>query len=127
MKINKPYEEMSTLEVLKIFLISKLPSGKEKIVRELSNVNEPPQNISISHIAVVLDNKVEEVLRCQNRLAALLLSNPEFVEFDPELEYPLIGLTEYADGKLVTPKPENDILSESKIESLLSDLENKKE
>jgi hypothetical protein len=122
MKITKPYEEMSTLEVLKIFLISKLPRGKEKIVRELSNTNEPPPDISINHIAIVLDDRVEDVIRCQNRLAALLLSNPVFVEFDPKEEYPVIGLTEYVDQKLVTPKPQDEILSESEIENLIADL-----
>ena len=127
MKINKPYEEMSILELFKIFIISKLPRGKEKINQEISElVNEPPPAISINHIAITLDGIVEEVIRCENRLAALLLSEPIFVEFDPEQNYPIIGITEYKDGKLETPE-QDKILSESKIENLLSDLKKEEE
>lgn len=51
----------------------------------------PPPGMEINHIAVVLDGTVEEVIRAQNRLAALFLSNPQFVEFDPEQIKPTIG------------------------------------
>lgn len=50
-----------------------------------------PQNIVINHIAVVLDGRVEEVIRAENRLAALFLSKPDFIEFDPEKIRPTIG------------------------------------
>jgi hypothetical protein len=51
----------------------------------------PPANIQINHIAIVLDGVVEEVIRAENRLAALFLSQPQFVEFTPEEIRPTIG------------------------------------
>lgn len=76
-------------------IISKI---KKKKVSEkqsaFSNTPPPqPQGIAINHIAVVLDGRVEEVIRAENRLAALFLSNPTFVEFDPNKERPTIGWT----------------------------------
>jgi hypothetical protein len=59
----------------------------------------PPENIN--YVAIVLDGVVEDVMRCQDRLAALILSNPQFVEFDPEKDRPQIGLTKYENGKFV--------------------------
>lgn len=127
MKTKKPYEQMTTWELLGAYLISRLPRGKEKLVKEQEKFNEPPQNISINHIAVVLDDNVEEVLRCENRLAALLLSNPEFVDFDPEENYPKVGLTKYVEGKFINPEITESILSEKKIESLLDNLRDSNE
>jgi hypothetical protein len=119
---NKPYEQMTTLELLKSYLISKLPRGKQKLVQEQEEINSPPKDIPINYIAVVLDDNVEEVIRCENRLAALLLSNPIFVEFDPKKDYPVIGLTKYINEKFVGPEKEND-LTEGKINQLLENLE----
>jgi hypothetical protein len=57
----------------------------------------PPRS-QINHLAIVLDGEVQEIMRAQNRLAALLLSGPEFIEFDPEEVKPDIGWT-YLDEK----------------------------
>lgn len=122
MKNKKLYEEMTTWELLGAYLFSKLPRGKQKLIQEQEDLNEPPKNISINHIAVILDDNVEEVLRCENRLAALLLSNPFFVEFDPKENYPRIGLTKYVGGKFINPENQKEILSEEKVQSLLKDL-----
>jgi hypothetical protein len=121
-KVPKPYHQMTTADLFRSYLISKLPQGKEKLVQQQSLANNPPENISINHIAIVLDGRVEDVIRCQNRMAALLLSEPEFIEFDPKKEYPQIGITEYIDGQFKTPKPTNADLTEEKIETLLEDL-----
>ncbi len=123
MKKNKPYEEMSTLDLIKSYLISRLPRGKEKLIAQQEKINNPPEEIVINYLAVILDDNVEEVLRCQNRLAALLLSNPSFVEFDPQKEYPIVGLTKYTDGKFVSLNDSGENLSEDKIKELLDDLE----
>ena len=64
--------------------------------------------MQINYIAMVIDGKVEDVLRAQNKLAAMLLSNPVFVEFDPKEFYPLIGQTEYVDGKLINTAVEKE-------------------
>ena len=61
----------------------------------------PNPQEQINHIAVILDGKVEDVIRAQNRMAALFLSEPIFVEFDPREVYPKIGITEYIDGAFV--------------------------
>lgn len=83
---------LTTREMLR-GLLMKLK--KDKVTEKqstFSNTPPPqPQGITINHIAVVLDGKVEEVIRAENRLAALFLSNPEFVEFDPNKERPTIG------------------------------------
>jgi hypothetical protein len=50
-----------------------------------------PNGIQINYIAVVLDGRVEEVIRAENRLAALFLSNPTFIEFSPDGIRPTIG------------------------------------
>ena len=106
---NKQYHEMSTLELFRSYLISKLPKGKQKLARQQEKLNEPPKNISINHIAIVLDGTVEEVIRCENRLAALLLSEPSFVEFDPEKEYPKVSLTRYENGSFVYPQKDEEL------------------
>lgn len=55
---------------------------RNKILKEspIKSVDIPTQPDNATTIAVVLDNKVEEVLMAEGRLAALLLSNPEFIE-----------------------------------------------
>ncbi len=123
MKRKKPYEEMTTWELFGAYLMSKLPRGKQKLIREQEEINLPPKDVAINHLAVILDGNVEEILRCQNRLAALLLSEPLFVEFDPKKEYPTIGITKYAEGKFVNLEEENNELTEEKIEGLLQDLD----
>lgn len=81
---------LSTLDLIKRFL-NKNKRFKNK--KELPNSNEAviPSNINVNHIAVILDGEVQEVIRAQNKLAALFLSEPTFVEFDPSVEYVHIG------------------------------------
>lgn len=64
-----------------------------------------PSGIEVNHIAVVLDGVVQDVLRTQNKFAALILSEPEFILFNPEDGYPVLGETLAVDGKLVVEKP----------------------
>lgn len=74
---------MSTFDLLrKVFKKEDMFKNKKSLS---SNRNSPPPpNSVINHLAVILDGEVQEILRAENRLAALFLSNPEFVEFDPE-------------------------------------------
>lgn len=95
-----PYAEMTLRDLLKTFIISKLPKQKEKIANG-PVVPPPPIPEDVNYIAIVLDGVVEDVMRAQNRLAALLLSNPDFVEFDPKVDSPKIGQTKFIDGKFV--------------------------
>jgi hypothetical protein len=75
--------------------------NKNKIKNKVSleNLeNQPKITQGINHIAIVLDGEVKEIIRAQNRLASLFLSNPEFVEFDLKEVHPQIGW-KYIDGK----------------------------
>lgn len=97
---NIPYHVMTTGELFRKYLISKLPIPK----RPMEDQKMPPEKLplldsEISHLAIVLDGKVEEIMRAQNRLAALLLSSPEFIEFHPKHEDIIIGQTRYIDGE----------------------------
>ncbi len=85
-------------------MASRLPKQKESAVDYNMNIlNSTPKDIQINHIAIVLNGQVEEILRAQNRLSALLLSNPTFVSFDPKEVYPRIGLTRYINGEFSNP------------------------
>lgn len=60
--------------------------------------NAQPSGIDVATIAIVLDGEIQEVIRAQDRMAALILSNPEFVEIPDTLpEKPTIGWF-YKDG-----------------------------
>jgi len=115
------YRELKTIELVREFLISKLTPRAEKqsvVRKKVVDAAAPPENVTINSIAVVLDGRVEEVIRCQNRLAALLLSSPEFVEFDPEAVNVQVGKTKYEDGKLENEKEQ--LLSDQEISKLLN-------
>ena len=62
----------------------------------------PGPSSEVSHIAIILDDRVEDVIRAQHRLAALLLSEPIFVEYDPKIQGIHIGQTKYINGEFTT-------------------------
>ena len=95
------HNQLTTGQLIRKWLESKLPTPKDSAVDPaVPMIRATPQDIEVNHIAIVLDGVVEEVVRAQNRLAALLLSKPEFIEFDPTQVYPEIG-TKYEDGKFI--------------------------
>ena len=117
---------MSTLELVREFLLSKIPVKKNKNPYNQSSPivpPPPPENININHIAIILDGRVEEVIRCENRLAALLLSNPKFVEFDPDEILVKIGQTRYEDEKL--KNIEEPMITETEMDELIQKEKNK--
>lgn len=61
-----------------------------------------PADVTINTIAVVLDGQVQEVIRAENRMTALLLSSPEFVVVDGISPTPTIGW-EYSNGEFFSP------------------------
>ena len=64
----------------------------------------PVAPVNAVRIAVVLDNKVEEVLMAEGRLAALLLSSPDFIEIEQDIQKkPTIGWT-YKDNQFLEPE-----------------------
>lgn len=100
---------MKTSELLKILLLNKFSKVPKEPVADpdidIMRSRRTPQTISVNHIAVVLDGKVEEVIRAENRLAALLLSDPEFIEFYAHDQVRVGDL--YVDGKF-SREAEND-------------------
>jgi hypothetical protein len=90
----------STWDLIKRFFT------KNKKYKEKLSVNEeidkmPSVTVEMNHLAIVLDGEVQEIMRAQNRLAALLLSEPKFVEYDPSEFQIEIGWL--YDGKEFTP------------------------
>lgn len=101
--------ELSTLDLIRKFLISRIPVVKNKL--DNKSLFEPPPappSEEIAFLAIVLDGVVEDVMRAHPRLAALLLSEPKFVEFDPENDRPQIGLTKYSDGSFIYKEVEDE-------------------
>lgn len=94
--------QLTTMDLVRQFLISRLPVQKQKLDnKSLFEPPPPPPSEEIGYLAIVLDGVVEDVMRAQPRLVALLLSNPEFVEFDPEKDRPQIGQTKYQNGTFI--------------------------
>jgi hypothetical protein len=80
------------------WLIKKVKKQKAVIAPKRPPVNAQPSNIQVATIAVILDGEVQEVIRAQDRMAALFLSEPSFVEVPEYLEdRPTIGWL-YKDG-----------------------------
>ena len=83
---------LSTKDILLGF-INRKKRFQNKINLEQNIAPPAPTGAVINHIAVVLDGKIEEIIRAENRLAALFLSNPDFIEFDPQKINPQLGWT----------------------------------
>jgi hypothetical protein len=80
---------LSTWDVIKL-VIYKWASPRVKLPAALQ-IPKAPEGVKINHIAVILDGRVEEVIHTENRMAALLLSEPHFVQFPDSQEMPTIG------------------------------------
>jgi hypothetical protein len=123
---TKHIHTLTLREILAEYLQSKLPSKKQSA--EDPNAPMMPAG-QVNHIAIVLDGKVEDVIRAQNRMTALLLSQPEFVDFDPKLIYPILGVTEYVDGEFVNAreivqhKPAENMFDDFNLDDYLKDQE----
>ena len=88
---------LTTIDIIKRYFLQK-KRYKNKVVLESNAIPPGPPKSQINHLAIILDGEVQEIMRAQNRLAALLLSEPQFIEFNPEEVRPDIGWT-YIDGK----------------------------
>jgi hypothetical protein len=102
-KKNKPHNHTLTLrDILKQYISSKITKSSKKESATDQNISMMPSG-KVNHIAIVLDGRVEDVIRAQNQMTALLLNEPTFVVFDPNDVYPTLGVTSYADGKFFNP------------------------
>ena len=95
--------KVTTLDLLKRYLSLKI----QKMTKIKAPVSNPDISLAdalpsseINHIAILLDGRVQDVIRAQNRLAALLLSEPTFVEFNPEVDKVEMDYL-YSDGKFI--------------------------
>ena len=105
MKIKDGVQYLNTWDIIK----SKLKKPKiQKQSLSQSIVPPEPFGVTINSIAIVLDDEVQEVIRTEDRLAALLLSSPTFVQFFPEKnEFVRIG-TKYVEEEFVFEQDEHD-------------------
>jgi hypothetical protein len=63
----------------------------------------PPINSNIISLAIVLDGKVQEIMRAESGFASLLVSQPTFHEFSEEdPDRPFIGYN-FVQGKFMIP------------------------
>lgn len=124
---NQDYRELGLLEIIKLFFFSRIKKNSKKQSFSVKNQPPPPlppEGVSINHIAIILDGRVEEVIRCENRLAALLLSEPGFVEFNPEQTQVLIGKTEYVSNEF---KNSEEVFPEEYVDEIIQKEKEKRE
>lgn len=77
---------------------------KFKQKKMLSKNIHPDTSTITEHIAFVIDGEVVEIIHCQAKMAAILLSDPEVVRI-PKNKKPLIG-DEYINGEFINIKEE---------------------
>jgi hypothetical protein len=98
---------LSTWQVVKLYFYKKSQDFKKVEDLTIPKPSLPPEGIIINHLAVVIDGRVEEVLRAENRLAALLMSEPQFIQFEPHIVKPTIGWG-YDGEKFLIPEEIHD-------------------
>jgi hypothetical protein len=97
--------EMTLRQFFKITLLNRFILKKQgRYALERGKVVEL-QEPKVYNLAVVLDEHVHEVLRVNEKLADILLSQPKFVEFTKD-DHVHPGRTDYVDGQFFTASPE---------------------
>jgi hypothetical protein len=92
----------------------------------LTKTNKAPDVSTITeHIAFVIDGQVVEIIHCQPKMAAILLSEPEIVQI-PEGTIAKPGW-KYESGKFKEPKVEREISVERDNEAIEHNLPTFKE
>ena len=101
--MSKEKSCMNTYQYLvKKWKEKRIPIVKQPVM-DSAAMPPAPENITVATIAVVLDGEVQEVIRAQDRLAALFLSEPTFIEVPETLEtVPTIGWA-YKNGEFTPP------------------------
>lgn len=101
---NPDFIKLTTLQLIKKLLIEKWllrRNDQYSLVNGSLELVEPP-SIKVYHLAVVLDDKVVEVMRAQEKLADILTANPQFIIYDAVNEHIHPGKTEVINGKFET-------------------------
>lgn len=97
---NDSVRVLTTREIVRDFF-TRRRKYKSKISLTSRAIPPMPPGSKINHLAIILDGEVQEIMRAENRLAALLLSQPLIVEFDPDEVRPDIGWI-YLDKKFTS-------------------------
>lgn len=88
----------------------------EKLIKQ----NKAPDISTITeHIAFVIDNEIVEIIHCQPKMAAILLSEPQIVKIEDGL-FPKVGW-KYEDGNFKEPvqeMPEREITTARDSEAI---------
>lgn len=104
------YHKVTTLDLIRRYFslkINKMLFQKSSVTNSnISPLDQIP-DVEVNHIAIMIDGVVEDIMRTQNRLAAILLSEPTFAEFDPRKQQPQIG-NKYINGEFVDESGLND-------------------
>lgn len=104
---NHEPKKITTLELLRIWLQKKIGvTTKQPAAHSHEAAPAAPSHGQINTIAIVLDGLVQEVIRAENRMTALMLSEPEFVLVSAEAKKPKVGWY-YKDGEFVNPNEED--------------------
>jgi len=98
--------KVTTLDLVKRYLalkVEKMSGVKKSVINPNVSPLDQMAGIEINHIAIVIDGEVQDVIRAQNKMAAMILSNPEFVFYEPKETTVKIGF-KYQDGKFINPE-----------------------
>lgn len=98
--------KVTTLDLLKRYLalkVEKMSGVKKSVINPNVSPLDQMAGIDINYIAIVIDGEVQDVIRAQNKMAAMILSEPEFIFFEPAETKVKIGF-KYQDGKFIDPE-----------------------
>jgi hypothetical protein len=73
---------------------------KNETVDEITQIHKSLETLA-NHIAIIVDNEVVDVIHCDEKLGAMLLSDPTFISISaPSEKSPTTGWS-YIDGKFI--------------------------
>lgn len=106
---NHDARVLTLREVIAMWLNKKLGiTTKQPVSHTHDSAPAMPQHGQVRTIAIVLDGEVQEVIRAENRMTALMLSNPEFVLVPDDIQKPTLGW-KYENGVFKNPNEENQV------------------
>lgn len=104
---NHEPKKITTLELIRMWLQKKIGvTVKQPASHSHEEAPAAPTHGQVNTIAIVLDGLVQEVIRAENRMTALMLSEPEFVLVPIGTKKPGIGWY-YKDGEFTDPNEED--------------------
>lgn len=100
---NHEPQVLTTRQLIRLWLEKKVGVVNKQPSQHSHNDAPPaPSHGNINTIAIVLDGEVQEVIRAENRMTALMLSGPEFILVNKTDKQPRIGW-KYENGEFKHP------------------------